>query len=106
MEDRTKVCFTHLANQFFLCTAFVPRAKLCILPVGLAHFVFHKCLVFPTSRTQKTSKNRLKWESEGDFKGDLAIYTIGWEKIKETLISSGKLTIIKTRNGIKVLDKQ
>lgn len=39
MEDRTKVYFTHLANQFFLCTAFVPRAKLCILPAGLFYSI-------------------------------------------------------------------
>ena len=30
----------------------------------------------------------------------------GWEKIKETLILSGKLAIIKIRNGLKALDKQ
>ncbi|QCP36480.1 hypothetical protein AR1Y2_3026 [Anaerostipes rhamnosivorans] len=31
--------------------------------------------------------------------------TIGWEKRKETLILSGKLTIIKRRNGEEAVDK-
>ena len=30
----------------------------------------------------------------------------GWENRKETLILSGKLAIIKNRNGLKALDKQ
>ena len=30
----------------------------------------------------------------------------GWEKFRETLILSEKLTIMKKKNGLKVLDKQ
>ena len=32
-------------------------------------------------------------------------YEGGWEKTKETLILSGKLAIIKNRNGLKTRDK-
>ena len=30
----------------------------------------------------------------------------GWEKVRETLILSGKLAIMKKKNGLKALDKQ
>ena len=30
----------------------------------------------------------------------------GWEKFRETLILSEKLTIMKKKNGLKALDKQ